>query len=85
MKAWMGVTPPPRGQGYYAGDYADDYLYAFNHRYVTRPTETGYAIDSYINDVIQKTLNVEEELITDAVIELLRKKGYTVTEPEEEA
>lgn len=46
VKPWMGVTPPPRGQGYYANEEGLDLPYgpgAYNREAIKRVVEAGLA------------------------------------------
>ena len=41
-------------------------------------------INKYVNDKLQEVITVEEEVLTTAVVEALRQKGYIVIAPEDQ-
>lgn len=89
-KPWMGVTPPPRGQGYYPDEapfepsYTGTRFYEPALEFRERTTEHGVALQEWFNGILKREYEIREEALTTTVVKALRDKGWTVEPPKPE-
>lgn len=92
-RPWFGVTPPPRGQGYYP--YEDDLPAYFAPKPVT-PGFTFYDpetpgaqanLDRMVQEEVTRQMvnfySTVDATLLDKIAEHMRDRGWTVTPPEE--
>ena len=63
-------------------DCNDTATFKYRWEYDTTSFPESIQITEYLNEQIQQVMDVREEAVTDAVIALMRAKGYIVIEPE---
>lgn len=82
-KAWGGILPPPRGQGYFTGESPFDSAGFVHPAESWWPHMDGEAIeiDHFVDGFLRQRLRIEEEAITTTVVQVLRAKGWTVEPP----
>lgn len=61
----------------------DDYKITYRWDYDLKDFPESIKINEYVNDQLRTITDVNESMISKAVIEILRAKGYTVIEPKE--
>lgn len=61
----------------------DDYKIQYRWDYDLKDFPESIKINEYINDQLRTITDVKESMISKAVIEILRAKGYIVIEPQE--
>ncbi|WP_406245880.1 hypothetical protein ACI7YT_12630 [Microbacterium sp. M] len=89
-KPWMGVTPPPRGHGYYPDEapfepsYTGTGFYEPALEFRERTTEYGVALQEWFNGILKREYEIREEALTTTVVKALRSKGWTVEPPTSE-
>lgn len=63
----------------------DDYKITYRWGYDLDLFPESIKINEYVNNQLRTITEVKESMISKAVIEVLRAKGYTVIEPREDA
>lgn len=61
----------------------DDYKIQYRWDYDLYDFPESIKINEYVNDELRHIIDVRESMISEAVIEILRTKGYIVIEPQE--
>lgn len=56
--------------------------YIQRHRWEQHEIRDGFEIHHFLNDQLKEITRIEEYMVSTAVIEILRRQGYTVIEPE---
>lgn len=64
-------------------DCNDTATFKYRWEYDTTSFPESIQVTEYLNEQIQQVMGVREEAVTDAVIALMRAKGYIVIEPED--
>ena len=85
-KPWMGVTPPPPGQGYYPSEYFAPKPPATANRFDFtsvdfEPLIGSSAIEEAIRKHMESFYRSVEEGLEERVIKHFRDKGWTVEPP----
>lgn len=62
-------------------DRNDTYKIQYKWNWDLRDYPETIRINEYVNDELGQIIEVKESLISEAVIEILRAKGYTVIDP----
>ena len=78
-----GYTRPGEGPVGLVHD-AVSYFGCQTFRWEPALIEDQLEINKYVNDKLQEVITVEEEVLTTAVVEALRQKGYIVIAPEDQ-
>lgn len=61
----------------------DDYKVTYRWDYDLKDFSETVNLNEYVNGQLRRITEIRESMISKAVIEILRAKGYTVIEPKE--
>ena len=65
----------------YFGDFDGEYKIRYRWEYDLKDFPESIKIREYVNDSLQEMMEVKEDVVRKAAIEILRAKGYVVIEP----